>query len=190
MMTKKRLARDFLPYVHKLKENYDLSIVETHIHPFDVIGVVHYADYRELNPGEFVYKKFVKQRYKRDKSDFIGWLSKFDYNKYAFSLFNFALQVIPGYESFDLRHAFSRTGESRLLMEMDEALVDEAVLLPVEPWLPTDVVHKAFSILRELFVLDSISYERGLVTGLFENDRQWIERLLVESTYKKKRNEN
>jgi predicted TIM-barrel fold metal-dependent hydrolase len=145
MMNKKHLARVFLPYVQKLKTHYDLSIVETHIHPFDVIGVVHYADYQEVETGEYVHKKFIKKSTGWDKSDFIGWLSKFDYNKFAFSLFNFALQVIPGYERFDLQHAFSRTGVKRVLEEMDEALVDEAILLPVEPWLPTDVVQKAFS---------------------------------------------
>jgi len=145
MITKKRLAEDFLPYVQELKQKFGLRIVETHVHPFDVIGVVHYADYHEVSPGEFVYKKFIGQRGVRGKSDLIGWLSRFDYNKYAFSVFNFALQVIPGYESFDLRHAFSRTGVKRLLEEMDRALVDEAVLLPVEPWLPTDIVQKSFS---------------------------------------------
>lgn len=143
-MNKKRLAKEFLPYVYQLKKNHDLKIVETHIHPFDVIGVVHYADYQEVSPGEYVHKKFVKKRSGWDRSDFIGWLSKFDYNKYAFSFFNFALQAIPGYERFDLQHAFSRTGVKRLTEEMDEALVDEVVLLPVEPWLPTDVVQKAF----------------------------------------------
>jgi predicted TIM-barrel fold metal-dependent hydrolase len=158
-MNKKRLARDFLPYVQSLKKKQGLSIVETHIHPFDVIGVVHYADYQEVNPGEFIHKKFIKKRSGWDKSDFIGWLSKFDYNKYAFSLFNFALQVIPGYECFDLKHAFSRTGVKRLMEEMDEALVDEAVLLPVEPWLPTDVVQRGFSHQR-LRLLGSIDIHR------------------------------
>jgi len=144
-MNRKHLARDFLPYVQKLKKHYDFRIVETHIHPFDVIGVVHYADYQEVNPGEFIHKKFVKKGNGWDKFSFTGWLSKFDYNEYAFSLFNFALQIIPGYERFDLKHAFSRTGVKRLTEEMDEALVDEAVLLPVEPWLPTATVKNTCS---------------------------------------------
>jgi predicted TIM-barrel fold metal-dependent hydrolase len=159
MMNKKRLAKEFLPYVQRLKKKYDLSIVETHIHPFDVIGVVHYSNYLEVSPGEFVHKKFAKKSSGWEESGFIGWLSKFDYNKYAFSLFNFALQVIPGYERFDLQHAFSRTGVPRLIEEMDEALVDEAVLLPVEPWLPIDVVKKAFSHKR-LKLLGSIDIHR------------------------------
>jgi predicted TIM-barrel fold metal-dependent hydrolase len=145
MITKKRLVRDFLPYVASLKKKYGLKTYETHVHPYDVIGVVHYDDYVEVNPGEFVFKKFAEKWRSKNKADFIGWLSKLDYNKYAFSLFNFALQIIPGYERFDLRHAFARTGIKRLLEEMDEALVDEAVLLPVEPWLPTEHLDKVLA---------------------------------------------
>ena len=159
MITKKRLVRDFLPYVEKLKKEHGLKIVETHVHPFDVIGVVHYADYVEVRPGEFVYTKFAGQKGAYDKSDLIGWLSKFDYNKFAFSLFNLALQIIPGYESYDLEHAFSRTGVPRLLEEMDEALVDEIVMLPVEPWLPVEYVKKIFGNKR-MKLLGSIDIHR------------------------------
>lgn len=159
MVSKARLHKEFLPYIRDLKRTYNFRIVETHVHPYDVIGVVHYADYVETNPGEFVYKKFVGKKGAEYKPGLIGWLSKFDYNKYAFSLFNLALQAIPGYENYDLEHAFSRTGVTRLLEEMDEALVDEIVLLPVEPWLPFDHVQKIFSHQR-LKLLGSIDIQR------------------------------
>jgi len=159
MVTKTRLNKDFLPYIRDLKHKHDFKIVETHVHPYDVIGVVHYEDYKEVSPGEFVYKKFAGQKGAKDKADLIGWLSKFDYNKYGFSLFNLALRIIPGYENFDLQHAFCRTGVDRLFEEMDEALVDEAVLLPVEPWLPTDHVQKVLSHQR-LRLLGSVDIHR------------------------------
>ncbi|MFC2163748.1 amidohydrolase family protein [Acidobacteriota bacterium] len=174
MVSKARLYKEFLPYISDLKCTYNFRIFETHVHPYDVIGVVHYADYVEVSPGEFVYKKFAGQKGVEDKADLIGWLSKFDYNKYAFSLFNLALQIIPGYENFDLEHAFSRTGVNRLLEEMDEALVDEIVLLPVEPWLPIDHVQKIFAHQR-LKLLGSVDIHRIPVQEIGKTIKHFVD---------------
>ena len=159
MVSKARLLNGFLPYIRDLKHKYGFRIVETHVHPYDVIGVVHYADYSEVRPGEFLHKKYAKRKEKKDRLALVGWLGKADYNKFAFSLFNKALQIIPGYENYDLQHAFCRTGVKRLLDEMDESLVDEAVLLPVEPWLPTEHVQKSMSHKR-LRLLGSVDIHR------------------------------
>ncbi|MBN1222251.1 MAG: amidohydrolase family protein [Candidatus Aminicenantes bacterium] len=168
------MLRDFLPYIRNLKHKYGLKIVETHIHPFDVIGVVHYEDYSEVNPGEFLYKENLGRKEAKDTPGFVGWLGKVDYNKYAFFLFNMALRVIPGYENYDLKKAFRRTGVSKILEEMNEVLVDEAVLLPVEPWLPTEYVQKCFKHQR-LRLLGSIDIHRLSLRNIKKTIKHFVE---------------
>lgn len=52
-------------YIKNLKKENNLKIVDVHVHPFDVIGVVHYSDFdsklkMRYEPGMFDNIKFSR----------------------------------------------------------------------------------------------------------------------------------
>lgn len=35
---------DFIQHIQRIKKDYNLEIIDSHVHPFDVMGVVHHSE--------------------------------------------------------------------------------------------------------------------------------------------------
>jgi len=174
MISRAILGAKVLPHLFYLKERYGLKIVESHVHPYEVMGVAHYLDYTEMDQGDFRYHEFSRKKMKKVEPRLLRFLERMDFNRFFFKLFNAALRLFPGYLSHELKAAFERVGKSRIAEEMDRALIDEAVLLPVEPWVPTALVQSQFKD-RRFHLLGSLDIHRLKIQDIQKTVKKYVE---------------
>ena len=103
-----------------------LKVVDSHVHPYDVMGIVHY---------NHVSNKYVDRDYARP-----GILESLGYGKFAKVGQRLFFNLFPGEVEKIIKTTYQNVNEKSSLMEMQGSLVDKAVLLPVEPWLTTSYV--------------------------------------------------
>ncbi len=125
MISKNDITDQFLSYINKLKHRHDLKIVDTHVHPFDVMGIVHYENDR--CPPENDYT-----------DDYLRptLMEKLESGKAANALVKIAHRLFPRAVISEIESLYGKRKGNRVLDEMECALVDSAVLVPVEPWVP------------------------------------------------------
>lgn len=128
--------------IAEIKKNTGLQIIDTHVHPLDVMGVVNYTDTK----NEYNIKK-----------DYLapGILEKLNYGKIATIGSKLSLKFYPEGINNIIRKTYKEVAEKRILDEMDVSLVDRAVMLPVAPWLPTKIVKERF-LSERLITLGSV----------------------------------
>lgn len=128
-MNKQKVV-SILSKISELKKNTGLRIIDTHVHPLDVMGVVHYTD--------------VKNEYA--KADYLvpGVLEKFNYGKIAQVGSKLFYKLLPKEINKIIKNNCMSIAEKRILDEMDLSFVDSAVMLPVAPWLPTEIIGEKF----------------------------------------------
>src|SRR3989344_448188 len=133
-------------HLEALKRKGNLKIVDTHIHPYDVMGVQHGEDFP------------IRHDIAKDFSAFSyhgGILEFFRYGKIV------SLVSPPYYRFFHksvwriIQKTFYNASSLRILDEMRKAHIDRCVLVPIEPWLSTDFVHSKFQA-ADFFLLGSI----------------------------------
>ena len=139
-MNKQKII-SILSKITELKKNTGLKIIDTHIHPLDVMGVVHY--------------KNVKNEY--TKADYLtpGILEKFNYDRVAKIGSKLFFDFFPEGINDIIKNNYTKVTERRILDEMDSALVDSAIMLPIAPWLPAEIAGEKFLSSR-LLTLGSI----------------------------------
>lgn len=117
--------------ISEIKKNIGLQIIDAHVHPLDVMGVVHYSDVKN----------------ELEKSDYLspGILEKLNYGKTAQIGSRLYTEFNPEDVNKMIKMAYERVVEKRILDEMDASLVDSVVMLPIAPWLPTEIVQQKFS---------------------------------------------
>lgn len=101
-----------------IKERFGLEIVDTHVHPVDVMGIV---DENSHNKNENVI----------DMSPSV--LELYGYSGIIINVLKLVSRCYPTIIRKSIVKIFKKTNEKQLLHEMESAGVDKSVLLPVEP---------------------------------------------------------
>ena len=161
-----------ISYVQSLKEKTGLVITDTHIHPFDVMGIVHYHAYKLDEVNNLLYKTISSDD--RSEKYFVpGILETFRYGRNASLLARPYFKYLSKSVKKSIETSYKETGENRLLKELSISLIDRAVLLPVEPWLTTKEARKYFNDKRFL-LLGSIDIHHIKVNMIKEKINEYV----------------
>jgi len=150
-MTKEAVIK-ILGKLQVLKKKTGIEIVDTHVHPGDVMGVVHYLE-----------TKFGNHHLSMDYLE-PGILEKFNYSKFEKFGSRIAFKIFPGFVNKTIQQTYGAYDNTDLLNEMTISLVDKSVLLPIEPWLSTKIVGDKYKDKKNFIILGSIDVhgiERG-----------------------------
>lgn len=140
-MTRDNIKR-ILGVISNLKKRNGIEIVDTHVHPYDVMGAVHYEDVKKSYKEIDYFKSGILEKLKYGRIEKIG-------SRAFFKLFPREVNGI-------IKSTYTEVNQESLLNEMDCSLVDKSVLLPVEPWLPTKVVGENYNNNERFLILGSI----------------------------------
>lgn len=140
----------------RLRATRDLSIVDVHVHPVDVMGHVHYAEYGRTSEGMFCLSGGTPPS-SGQCGPSLG--QRLGFGLVSEGLTWAALRFVPNRVRRQIMRAYSEIGTPRMLHEMDLAGIDKAVMLPIEPWAPFEVVVDSCKDNR-LIVLGSIDLHR------------------------------
>lgn len=129
-----------------------LIVIDTHVHPFDVMGVAHFEDYNiSSSINELRYKKCKnlnhgKEQKRGNECEYIkpGILEIFKYGKLANLISPLYFKVFSKSVEKSIELLYKVTGEQRLLKEMRLSCVDRSILLPVEPWVTVNKIGECF----------------------------------------------
>lgn len=134
-------------YQIKLKQSF--GILDCHVHPFDVMGVK-----TDLNSG----------LNHLTKSDFLRpQLSELlNYNLLSNKLTDIFTNYFPKFTSKFIDQIYSYSGIRRILAELDSALVDRCILLPIEPWVKVADVYAKFNMNNRFIIFGSFDLNESL----------------------------
>jgi len=150
-MTKEAVI-EILGKLQVLKKKTGIEIVDTHVHPGDVMGVVHYSE--KESESNHLLKDYLES----------GILEKFNYNKFEKFGSRIVFKIFPGFVNKTIQQTYGTYNNTDLSNEMTISLVDKSVLLPIEPWLPTKIVGDIYKDKKNFIILGSIDVhgiERG-----------------------------
>lgn len=132
--------KTILDTIRSLKEKEGLRIYDTHVHPYDVMGVLHYKKYHSADSGRSI-----------DISDKFGILEFFKFGKIVNIVSPFYYKFFGSSVHSIIRKMFGGRNTQSILDEMEHSFVDYCTLLPIEPWLTTDFIYNNFQ--NEKFLL-------------------------------------
>lgn len=128
-----------------------LRITDVHVHPLDVMGHVLPEDSVAAAAGAPADVAGVGRVPSLSQRLGFGLLSD--------ALMRAVFRFAPGAAHREIAHVFAGASRERVLREMDDAGLDRAVLLPIEPWTPWAGVADAYTGDR-LAVLGSVDVHR------------------------------
>lgn len=144
-MNKENLFKFFL----QLKNKTGIEIVDTHIHPFDILGV-----------NKLVYFNRDNRNVKISSPSFV---ERLEYRNSALYILKILFYLTPNLIRFNIAKTFASTNEERILSEMNEAGIDRGVLLPVAPFVDSQIIAQHYNSRRFIRLgsidIHSISYE-------------------------------
>ncbi len=127
-----------------------MQIYDSHVHPLDITGVVGPESYSRsgnlligLPDGKNDYSAFS---YKKPT-----FQENLKYSRLSCLLTKFCYRVAPLAVKSSILNFYKFSGEKRLLDEMDYALIDKAVFLPVAPNIETQQIFRFFK--NDRFIL-------------------------------------
>lgn len=132
--------KTILDAIRNLKEKEGLRIYDTHVHPYDVMGVLHYKKYHNADTKRNI-----------DINDKFGILEFFKFGKIVNIVSPFYYKFFGGSVHNIIIKMFHERGVQNIVKEMKNSLIDSCTLLPIEPWLSTDFIYNNFK--NEKFLL-------------------------------------
>lgn len=117
--------------ISEVKKSMGLEIIDSHIHPLDVMGVAHYED--------------ITQEYKKNNYLKPGILEKLNFGKTEKIGSKLFFNLFPNQVNNIIKNTFNNVCREKIIKEMDVALIDRSIIVPIEPWLPTKIVAEKFS---------------------------------------------
>lgn len=125
-----------IQYIKKLKREKSFQIIDVHVHPLDVMGVIHPNDCKidccnVISVGDDYYKKGVLEIFRY--GEIINFFSPLYY------------KIAPQAVHQIIKKTFRRLGAKRLLEEMDTAGIDISILVPIMPWSSFDKLREFYS---------------------------------------------
>ncbi|MFA5830988.1 MAG: amidohydrolase family protein [Candidatus Paceibacterota bacterium] len=131
-----------LTEIRKFKAQTGIEIVDTHIHPYDVMGVVHYSDIS----GNKTHKDYLEP----------NLLEYFGYGQTAIVGTKAYCKFLPGNVEKMIYESYENVPPKEIENAMSESLVDKGVLLSLDPWAPSDIVGGAFTNNDKFYILASV----------------------------------
>lgn len=159
------MDKDFFNYLLDLKKSHGLKIIDTHIHPLDVMGVVHFIDYKkegDIREAANYFKPGLMEKLK------FGRLANFLSN----NLFNLFTRTVVK----EIKSLYNNAGERRVLEEMEGALADKVVFLSVEPWSDTFLIKEHFNN-QKFLLLGSFDINRLKIDEIEPRLNRYIDEL-------------
>ena len=140
-MTKENVVA-VLKSLRDRKKGGNLKIVDTHVHPLDVMGVVHHGETKHRCP----------------ETDYLspGPLEIFNYSKIEKLGSRIYFKLFPGSVAKIITRTYCEVNEERIMEEMEASLVDQSVLLSLDPWVPTDSVGSLYVSNKKFLILGSL----------------------------------
>lgn len=134
-----------LEWLSKLKQQEGFSIIDTHVHPIDVMGT-------ENNPNINNEKSITK------KQDYLkpGLLEIFNYGKIAVIGTDITLKILPNLAANTIKNIYRGISQDKIVSEMNIAKIDKAILLPIEPWVSAEQIAAVFNNPEKFNILGSI----------------------------------
>ena len=164
-----------LDTVLHLKKDFNLEVIDTHLHPFDVMGVVPFSEYEHIEDRNLLRIKNENRNYDAEKILNPNILERFDYGSILLSIAKMYSVFFPDSFSKDIISLYGFTGNKRLFDEMDMSLVDKSVFLPVEPWSMTDDVANCFDI-KNNFILGSFDIHNTSIEDIYEKVDYYVKK--------------
>jgi predicted TIM-barrel fold metal-dependent hydrolase len=128
--------------VNELKKQLHFEIIDSHVHPYDVMGVVHYSETIQSSHINNYLRPGLLELFNYGRIEKLG--SQIYFKFFQKSIFSTIQSIYKGIDS------------RRILDEMNVSLVDKTVLLPLEPWVPTEFVCEKFKNNDQFYKLASI----------------------------------
>jgi len=121
--------------ISQLKRVHGFEIVDSHVHPLDVMGILD----RDAYDFDKVINSFDHKYYTSPTA-----IEIFRYGRVANLLSQQFCNFFPNKINNELANSFHGISEERLLKEMDIAGVDRCALIPIEPWSETTQLCENF----------------------------------------------
>lgn len=125
MTVNSRKVHEGVQYIKKLKMEKGFEVVDAHVHPVDVMGVISHDECcTDGSVSTIVEKDYFTK----------GLLEFFEYGKIIILFSPLYYKIIPQSVHKIIKKTFRRLGTKRLLEEMDCAGIDVSILVPIMPW--------------------------------------------------------
>ncbi len=168
----------FVSFIKCLKKNNDLKIIDSHVHPFDVLSMVPSVENtennnkkanskkdKELSSKNTATKGGKKKNSPKEKSveaksskkQKLKYVKEKNIEKIRFEekipLYSKIIsEIYPAKFINDLKSCYDNLMEKRLLKEMDRDFIDYVACLPVAPWITAKEIKKHFNNKRFLLL--------------------------------------
>lgn len=121
----------FLEIIKRLKSEKGFKVYDTHVHPLDVMGILRNDEYKNQLNFSYGFKPSI--------------VEKWDFNTTANLLLRVVNFLLPSLVRKEIRKIYTSVNQERLLNEMNNALVDVSVLIPIAPYVTTNQLFEKFS---------------------------------------------
>lgn len=142
-----------LTYFGDIKARNGITVYDTHMHPFEVLGV---CDNKLINSNSIAGKESAP-----------SILEKLDFNPFALSVLDVLFRGAPWYIKQNICNNFTTDNYSKLIREMDNANVDWGVIIPVAPFVGVDTLTPYMNSNR-FSILGTIDIHNISVDGIEE----------------------
>src|SRR3989338_287482 len=123
----------FINEFRKIKKSYNFDVVDVHVHPFDVMGVIHFSDHKTIDAQRF------------DKLDISpNALERLRFGPIVNLFAEIFCRLTPKQVNNEIKNSFTNVNTARIITEMDQSLVDHCFLVPIEPWSRTIDITRSF----------------------------------------------
>lgn len=166
-----------IPSTKSFLKEHDIKIIDSHCHPFDVIGI-HEPNQLLLNEDGYLFNDESIYNDKKKKEKLISllqkWLKnptiteKFNFNIFANLLTKLSFRSLRNIVRSSINEYFMITGSRRLIDEMDNACIERTILIPISPWLNTEQMYRYFSTIENrVYFFGSVDlYNEDVETSL------------------------
>ena len=134
-----KTIKDFLKY----KTKYKFRVIDSHVHPFDVMGVVHSNEH--VGRDVVLKKNYLKP----------SLMERLKYGRIYNFLSEPTCNLAPQYVNKMIKESFQYISKNNLITEMQDCYVDSCCLVPIEPWSLTSSIFNNFND-SNFFILGSI----------------------------------
>ncbi len=159
-MTKNTVIK-ILKKLSEFKKNSGLLFIDTHIHPLDVMGVVHHSETKHVcHDGDYLKP---------------GILELVGYGKIEKLLSGLYFKLLPGSVSNIIHSTYDHVNADRIVREMEVSLMDQSVLLPLDPWVPTSVMGDSYKGNKKFLLLGSLDIHSINIADIEPVIKKYIE---------------
>lgn len=119
----------------ELKSDNNVNIIDCHVHPMDVMGVHHHSNHKFYDLPNIDSKIFTEP----------SLIERFQLGGIVNIIANYYCKIFPDLVNDEISEKYSITSKKRILKEMDMSLIDEAILVPLEPIINTEHIYSNFN---------------------------------------------